>query len=157
MASPEASPLAVSDTDRFLLRAAHVVDVVLQDWKPDSMTEFQVHQACSGVENAREVLSQIHINPEHPEHARAVDFCVTCLLVLRGRLSGWDVEPLLKDVMISLPMPEMPFSEENNVWTITHPCRRIFFEDVQAAKGFVRIRMAEVEPWVWIDNFLKVI
>ena len=152
-----AVPMSENDSGRFILRGSQVVEAVLLAWQADAMTESQKHQACNGVENIREVLSQIEISPDSPEHSRAIEFCKTCLLALRAHLNGWSIGQLLEDVMVSLPLPEIPFSELNSVWSIGHPSRHIYHEDVQAARGFLRLRMQEEEPWTWLESFLFII
>ena len=145
--------LSKAETPRFVVSAEAVVAAALEHLDPLAVKASGGLLAEGGVENLKEILTQVRISEEHVEQKRAKDFVHRCLVAIRAGLNKWDMGDL-SDIHLATPLPETPFHEGNSVWSIEHPSRRLFYDEVQAGKGFLRLQLPDEEPWRWLGDLL---
>ena len=118
--------------------------------------EAQAELATMGIEVLRETLQQIAVEQTCLERQMAVDFVKHVLLYVKGLLLQWDVDNFPAPAGIDLPIPKMPQTFPNQCWSVRHPRRDIFVEDIRAGLQCLRRYKAFTgEPWLWLQDFLE--
>eukprot|EP00438_Fugacium_kawagutii_P002302 Skav226061 [mRNA] locus=scaffold211:399324:399764:+ [translate_table: standard] len=127
--------------------------VITQSLLLISNTDDSRYEAAEAMELLKEVLAQIRISAGFPEHREAAAFVYRLLVSIRGQLQEWpESQPLKYDG----PWPKMPQPEDNPVWEVKHPNRKLFWQETRAGLRFLR-RHEQIfvgKPWDWLVDFL---
>eukprot|EP00438_Fugacium_kawagutii_P032170 Skav225984 [mRNA] locus=scaffold5683:96988:98953:+ [translate_table: standard] len=96
--------------------------VITQSLLLISNTDDWRYEVAEAMELLKEVLAQIRINADFPEHRETAAFVYRLLVSIRGQLQEWpESQPLKYDG----PWPKMPQPEDNPVWEVKHPNRKL--------------------------------
>lgn len=116
-------------------------------------TKDSRYDAAEAMELLKEILAQIRVSADFPEHQAAVAFIYATLVSIRGQLQEWPEYPPQK---YDGPWPKMPQPEANAVWEVKHPNRNLFWQEARAGLRFLR-RHDQIfvgKPWDWFVDFL---
>lgn len=114
----------------------------------------ELFEMSEKTEVLKEILAQIDVWEQHLEFLKVLEFCKTCLWMLRSVLLKCHVE---LNCFYEGPPPRMPAWEGNAVWSIQHPDRRRLWDETKSGLQFL-VQHEEIfqgEPWVWLVDFLK--
>lgn len=137
-----------------LLCAISIAQTVASALRKTAKTKAELYDIAEAVEVMKEILGQISVNPIYQDHSDAATFCHCCLYTLRAVLLEYTG---LKPAMQTLPLAKMPKVKGNAVWTVKHPNRMMFVEEIQSSLRFLALhaKAFDGEPWEWLLDFLE--